>query len=561
MKPCFDRDAITSHRARPAGASVRRPPAALRGLLSSVLLGAALSGIAAAQGSAPAAAIPTEPRFTIQRFEVTGAARVPQRTLQEALARLTGENKRFSDIEAALQAVREAYERAGITAMQVFIPEQALDAGVVRLQVEELKIEKVEIVGAKNRKAPNIRRAVPSLLEGSTPVDTVLAAELRLANENPGREMQVTFRTEDDGKLTGVLRVADRTSVVGQLSLDNTGSGTTGKYRLGAVVQHHNLLDRDVVGTLQLQTSPGHEGEVQIVATSLRLPWYRAGVTLDASLTHSSVDSGTLKTAAGDYLISSSGLNGNLRVTRLLPRWGEWEPRVSAGWDFKHVDSRVTSPDGGPSLVPDIWLLPVSVSLAAQRKDERSAWQGQINLARNVPGSGRSAASVFAEPGLRAGANPRYLILRANLAATWDFGAKGALTAQWNGQYSRDSLVPAEQFGIGGVGSVRGLNGRGATGDVGQRVGLEWAVPLKRLSEPWRLDGAWQVFAEAAQVQRNNPQPEETVRTALASVGAGIRITWREQLTLRADVGVVTEGAQVAKRGDYFVHASIGWAF
>jgi hemolysin activation/secretion protein len=96
---------------------------------------------------------------------------------------------------------------------------------------------------------------------------------------------------------------------------------------------------------------------------------------------------------------------------------------------------------------------------------------------------------------------------------------------------------------------------------VGQRVGLEWAVPLKRLSEPWRLDGAWQVFAEAAQVQRNNPQPEETVRTALASVGTGIRVTWREQLTLRVDVGVVTEGAEVAKRGDYFVHATIGWAF
>jgi hemolysin activation/secretion protein len=525
-------------------------------LLQGLSLGAALCTSAAAQ-----TAIPTEPRFTIQRFEVAGATRVPQPTLQAALAGLTGPNKRFSDIEAALQAVREAYERAGITAMQVFIPEQALDAGVVKLQVEELQIAKVEIVGAKNRKSPNIRRAVPSLREGSTPVDTVLAAELRLANENPGREMQVTFRAEDDGKLTGVLRVADRPSVVGQVSLDNTGSGPTGKYRLGAVAQHHNLLDRDVVGTLQLQTSPGHEGEVQIAAFSLRAPWYRAGVTLDASLTHSSVDSGTLKTAAGDYLISSSGMNGNVRVTRLLPRWGEWEPRVSVGWDFKHVDSRVTSPDGGPSLVPDIWLLPVSIALSAQRKDERSAWQGQVNLARNVPGSGRSAASVFAEPGLRAGANPHYTIVRANLAVTWDFGAKGALTAQWNGQYSRDSLVPAEQFGIGGVGSVRGLNGRGATGDVGQRVGLEWAAPLKRLSEPWRLDAAWQVFAETAQAQRNNPQPEEIVRTTLASVGAGIRITWREQLSLRADVGVVTEGAQVAKRGDYFVHATIGWAF
>ncbi|MFM8769044.1 MAG: ShlB/FhaC/HecB family hemolysin secretion/activation protein, partial [Rubrivivax sp.] len=152
-------------------------------------------------------------------------------------------------------------------------------------------------------------------------------------------------------------------------------------------------------------------------------------------------------------------------------------------------------------------------------------------------------------------------ILRANLAVTWDFGARGALTAQWNGQWSRDSLVPAEQFGIGGMGSVRGFNGRGATGDVGQRIGLEWAAPLKRLHEPWRLDGAWQLFAETAQAQRNNPLPEEIIRTRLASVGAGIRITWREQLTLRADLGIITEGAQVAKRGEHYIHASMGYGF
>lgn len=524
---------------------------------ATILAAPAFSIVAAAQGTA----IPTEPRFTIQRFEVTGATLVSRYALQAALANLTGPNKRFSDIEAALQAVRDVYGAAGVTAMQVFIPEQALDAGVVKLQVEELKVEKVEIVGAKNRKAPNIRRAVPALKEGSTPVDTVLAAELRLANENPGREMQVTFRQEDDGKLTGVLRVADRPSVVGQISLDNTGSGPTGKYRVGAVAQHHNLLDRDLVGTMQLQTSPGHEDEVQIAAFSLRAPWYRAGLTVDASLTHSSVDSGTLKTAAGDYLISSSGLNGSLKFSRLLPRWGEWEPRLSAGWDYKHIDSRVTSSAGGPSLVPDIVLLPASITLAAQRKDERTAWQGQISVARNLPGSGRSAASVFDEPGLRAGSNPRYTILRANLAFTWDFSKAGALVAQWNGQWSSDSLVPAEQFSIGGMGSVRGFNGRGATGDMGQRIGLEWTSPMRSLHQPWRVDGGWQVFAEAAQTQRNNPLPDEIVRTTLSGVGAGLRLSWRDQLSLRVDVGVILEGAQVAKRGEHYVHASIGYAF
>jgi hemolysin activation/secretion protein len=121
--------------------------------------------------------------------------------------------------------------------------------------------------------------------------------------------------------------------------------------------------------------------------------------------------------------------------------------------------------------------------------------------------------------------------------------------------------VPAEQFSIGGIGSVRGFNGRGATGDVGQRVGVEWSSPMRRLSEPLRLEGGWQVFAEGAQATRNRPLPEETARTILAGAGAGLRLTWRDQLSLRADLGVVTEGAQLARRGEYFVHVSLSYAF
>ena len=143
----------------------------------------------------------------------------------------------------------------------------------------------------------------------------------------------------------------------------------------------------------------------------------------------------------------------------------------------------------------------------------------------------------------------------------WDFGKAGALIAQWNGQWSRDSLVPAEQFSIGGMGSVRGFNGRGATGDTGQRIGLEWGSPMRKLHQPWRVDGGWQVFAESAQAQRNNPLPDEIVRTTLSGAGAGLRLSWRDQFSLRADVGVILEGAQVAKRGEHYVHASIGYAF
>ena len=553
---------------------VHRSPVLSAGVALSMCAAAALvaAGSARAQTAAGApgatgapgggAASPRpEPRFDIKRFEVAGADKVPADRLAAALAPFTGPGRRFSDIESAVQAVRDVYAEASITAVQVLIPEQTLEGGVVKLEVEELKVARIEISGAQARSRENVLRAVPGLSQGITPVDTELSAELRLANENPGRQMQVTFRTEDDGSLTGVLRVADRSPWTTQLSLDNTGSDSTGKYRVGLTVQHANLLERDIVGAVQLQTSPGHVDDVKIGFASLRVPLYPLGLMLETTAVHSSVDSGTVKTSAGDYLLSSRGDSYSVRLTRLLPRWGALDHRLSLGQDWRQVDSQVTSVNGGPSLVPDIELRPVTLSYSLNWREDAHSVFAQLSLSRNLPAGGRSAESVFQEQGLRAGANPRYTLKRASAGFATALGA-WTLSAQWNGQWTDDALVSAELFGIGGEGSIRGFNGRLASADQGQRLGLELQSPVKTwaLGTAGPLSGAWVFFAEAGEVRRNLPQAGERVRTALAGAGLGVRLTWRESLALRADVGVVTRGAGLAPRGDRFLHLALSYA-
>jgi hemolysin activation/secretion protein len=137
------------------------------------------------------------------------------------------------------------------------------------------------------------------------------------------------------------------------------------------------------------------------------------------------------------------------------------------------------------------------------------------------------------------------------------------LSTQWNGQWTEDALVSAEQFSIGGEGSIRGFNGRVASGDKGQRLGLELQSPVKTMTvgAAGPMAAAWVLFAEAGEVRRNLPQPGEKVRTALAGAGLGLRITWSERLALRADLGVVTRGDGLAARGDRFVHFNLSYAF
>jgi hemolysin activation/secretion protein len=539
-----------------------RSPAWSAGVALALFAGAPalLPGGAWAQAAAGTAAARPEPRFEIKRFEVAGADKVPADRLAAALAPFTGPSRRFSDIESAVQAVREVYAEASITAVQVLIPEQTLEGGVVKLQVEELQVARIEIEGAQLRSRDNVLRAVPGLSQGVTPVDTDLSAQLRLANENPGRQMQVTFRTEDDGSLTGVLRVADRSPWTTQLSLDNTGSATTGKYRAGLAVQHANLLNRDIVAAGQVQTSPGHVDDVKVGFLNLRAPLYPLGLMLDATWVHSSVDSGTVKTSAGDYLLSSIGRSTSLRITRLLPRWGAVDQRLSLGQDWRLIDSQVTSTAGGPSLVPSLELRPVTLSYSLNWREDASSAFGQASVSHNLPAGGRSAPSAVEES--RKGAKPNYTVVRLSAGFATAVGA-WTLNTQWNGQWTDDALVSAEQFSIGGEGSIRGFNGRVASADKGQRLGLELQSPVKtmKLGAAGTVAAAWAVFAEAGEVRRNLPQTGEKVRTALAGAGLGLRITWSERLALRADLGVVTRGDGLAARGDRVLHLNLSYAF
>ena len=68
------------------------------------------------------------------------------------------------------------------------------------------------------------------------------------------------------------------------------------------------------------------------------------------------------------------------------------------------------------------------------------------------------------------------------------------------------------------------------------------------------------LFAEAGEVRRNLAQAGEKVRTTLSGAGLGMRLIWRERLSLRADAGVVARGEGLGARGDHFIHFSASYA-
>lgn len=76
-------------------------------------------------------------RFEIARFSVQGNTLLSDQVIQALLTPYTGKNRNFGHVQMALEALERAYQRLGYNVVQVALPEQELNQGIVHLHVVE----------------------------------------------------------------------------------------------------------------------------------------------------------------------------------------------------------------------------------------------------------------------------------------------------------------------------------------------------------------------------------------------------------------------------------------
>ena len=126
------------------------------------------------------------------------------------------------------------------------------------------------------------------------------------------------------------------------------------------------------------------------------------------------------------------------------------------------------------------------------------------------------------------------------------------MPAQWSvrglleGQIADEALIAGEQFGLGGANSVRGFSEREVAGDDGVRGSLELWLPALTASGPRFL-----LFADAGRAftARGIGTLDDDTSDSLASIGAGLRWTWKEHVSLLLDVAKVVEGTETRDDG------------
>ena len=515
-----------------------------------------------ATGSAFAQAAPT---FAIRGYQIEGNSLLPQNQISITVMPFTGERATFETIQLALEALEKAYLQAGYGSVKIEVPEQDLKDGVVKLVVVEAKLERIVVEGQKFHDQANILNTLPALQSGQVVNINELQRNLDLANESFAKHTSVTFRrSEATAQTDAVVRVVDEDPLRFVLSLDNTGSLSTGRYRLGLSVHHANLFNRDHSLSVQLLTSPTKSDKVAILGFGYRVPLYQLGDSLDFTLGYSNVDSGRTDL----FSVSGSGLILGARYSHHLQNAGIWQHKLSVSLDQRSYGNSVIPIEGGASVIPDLRVRPLGLTYSGNMRTAERDVAASITLTHNLAGGAKGNTTAFNQPNARPGADASFTTLKLSSSITErlssDWSLRGALSAQ----YTNDLLISAEQFGVGGADSVRGFAEREVAADRGLRTSFEvWGPDLGtragvaslRLQPIAFLDAAWVRF---------NVAPGSITAQSISSVGVGLRGSYDRQASFKLDYGYVLRGAQntsgatsARTKGSWRLHGTALWFF
>jgi hemolysin activation/secretion protein len=522
-----------------------------------------------AAGPEPAPKPLKERLFPILEYSVEGNTLLRTVDVERAVMPYLGIGKSIKDVEAARKNLEAKYHAQGYQTVLVNIPQQDVSNGIVRLAVVEAPVGQLEIKGSKYHSLDAIRAEVPDLQPGTTPNFGEVQKELAAVNHAEDLHVTPVLRASaTPGQVDVDLDVKDSLPLHASLEVNNRYSPNTAHIRTIGEVSYDNLFQSDQSISIQYQTAPEHPANAKIWSVSYVIPM-RDGPVI------------ALYAVSSDSNIAAVGTlniigNGNIYGLRVIEPLASPDPNFyhnfTVGFDFKDFKQDVQL-QGADSLGTPARYAPVSL-------DYNATWLGPLDAAKHATAAitgnrssttlelgasfilrflGGTDANQFAVK--RFGADPSFFLFHPGLTRQQLLPGNFSVVGRIGGQLASGPLISNEEFGVGGVDTVRGYAESERLGDNGITGSVELRSPQLFTAASTRFTNSYlYLFADGARVRVLEPLPGQISGYRLGSEGIGTRLKFNG-LTIDLDGARADVAGYVTRAGDVSAQFRVNYAW
>ena len=475
--------------------------------------------------------------ISVERFEVEGSTVFSREEFDKVLAPFTKRSLSFAELFQARSAVTQLYLDRGYITSGALIPPQTLNSGVIKIQVIEGGLEAINVTGTRRLNADYVRSRLAIATSKPLKRERLLEA-LQLLQLNPliqNLSAELAAGTEPGLSLLEV-KVTEAKTFSAQLSADNNRTPSVGTFRRRGQLTEANLLGQGDSLIVGYSNTDGSNG----VDLTYTLPINPRNGTLSFSYGNTSSDVIERPFDVLDINSNSSYYELTLRQPVLQTPTQEF----AFGLTATRQESKIEFLEGLPFPAlgaDDEGRTRISAVRFFQEWTKRNSREVIAARSQFSFGVGAFNSTINDEA-----PDSRFFSWRGQAQWVRLLAADTLLLVRADMQLADRTLLPLEQFGLGGQETIRGYRQDFLLTDNAALASAEVRIPILRLK---KLNALLQIapFFDVGTGWNNSGRPDPDPNF-LASTGLGLRLQLGDRLTVRLDYGIPLVSASSSER-------------
>jgi hemolysin activation/secretion protein len=485
-------------------------------------------------------------QITVKKFDVVGSSIFTPQELDQAVKSYLNRPLTLPELFQARSTITKLYTDQGYVSSGAYLPPQELNNGTVKIAVLEGKLEGINVSGTKHLSPNYISSRIKTAAGKPVNVEALLSA-LQLLRLDPLIENVSAELSAGINPGTSLLDIKIKEADVFNVSsnFNNSRSPSVGTMQRSIGINHGNLLGFGDQLNLEYANTKGSNA----FDLAYGFPVNAKNGTIKAAFGINSNDVIEDPFTAIDIESKSRYYELSLRQPILLKPTKE----LALGMSLSHTDSETFlmndkfylsrgANDDGETKISAVRLFQEFVN---RNDKEVLAFRSQFSLGVDAL---NATINDDGEP------DSTFVSWRGQSQWVRRLDEDFLFLLRGDAQLSEGSLVPLEQFRIGGVNSTRGYRQDLSLGDSGVFASAELRIPVARFK---KFDGLVQVspFFDIGKVW--NSGDVEISNATLPSLGVGLNLSLGDNFNAHLDWGIPltsieTKNSSLQESGLYF---------